>query len=248
MPPKSAKKKGGSAKGAKGKMEVTLNTPEGEQIPVEALLTDTVAQLKVAVQKALDTKNCEDEEKLAELEQSREERSKGIELLHKGVLLEDLEAICQAIEIVGESEITMNPPKPKNGTGKFKFANKAVYEGEWQLFDGVKTRHGQGVFTQCGEVCEGQWVKDKISGEGKYIFNSGATYEGLFADAKFMGQGTYTWPDSSSYAGEWVDNVMEGTGTFQTASGDRYQGKFSKNQFLNDQGHWLPVPHKINYI
>jgi len=80
------------------------------------------------------------------------------------------------------------------------------------------------------------------------MFNSGAWYEGHFADATFMGQGSYTWPDSSSYTGQWVTNVMEGTGTFQTASGDRYQGIFSENQFQNDKGHWLPVPHKINYI
>ena len=51
------------------------------------------------------------------------------------------------------------PPLPTNGTGRFKFANKALYEGEWQLFDGAKTRHGQGTFTQCGEVYEGSWVK-----------------------------------------------------------------------------------------
>ena len=88
MPPKK------SAKGAKGKMEVKLHLPEGgEPITVDSCTAaDTVAQLKVAVQKALDELeakaregNSDDasNEGLPDIsEETREERSKLIGLTY----------------------------------------------------------------------------------------------------------------------------------------------------------------------
>lgn len=250
--PKSAKK--GSAKSAKGKISLTLKLPSGESLPFDSLLTDTIAILKTNVQKALDEaelkrqEECEDKEGLPDCsEETRGERAELISLSFKDEELSDPEATCQSVGIATESEIELIPPAPQNGSGRFRFKNNAVYEGEWQLFKGIRFRHGNGSFTHCGEVYEGNWAKDEIMGVGKYTFNSGACYEGNFESAKFQGEGVYTWADGSSYKGSWKSNVMEGKGTFTTASGDRYEGPFKNNKFINDQGHWLPTPHTVNY-
>lgn len=50
---------------------------------------------------------------------------------------------------------------------KRTFANNAYYEGEFSN----KVRHGKGIFHyENGDVYFGDWVEDKIDGEGNYFY------------------------------------------------------------------------------
>lgn len=254
--PKASPRKKNTAKGsAKGKVELTLTLPDGENVVVEAKLTDNVVQLRVCVQEVLDAmeqKRREDNPDSVGTddisEETREERSVGIELDFEGARLTDLETSIQDLGVAAGSELLLVPPSPQTGVGSFQFPNGSIYHGEWHFFDGKKFRHGLGSLTHCGESYTGNWVRDIIEGQGKYTFGNGAVYEGKFKGGKYQGTGTFTWPDGSSYSGDWESNVMEGTGTFTTAEGDKYAGKFTGNRFLTDQGHWLPVAHSVNFI
>lgn len=251
------KKGKGSAKGAK-KVEFTVKLPSGEVLKVEARATDCLPSIRICVQEAIDadeekrqanSEQGESKEKGDISEATREQRAKAIELMLEGGLITDLspELPITELGIIGK-ELELVPPKPQSGRGTFRFPNSALYIGEWQVFEGKQHRHGQGRLELCGEVYEGAWEKDQMTGKGKYLFNSGSTYEGDWKNAKYNGKGTYKWADGSAYEGEWSDNIMSGYGTFTTQSGDRFQGQFSKNKFLNDKGHWLPVPHSVDYV
>ena len=55
----------------------------------------------------------------------------------------------------------------KEGIVKRTFANNAYYEGEFSN----KVRHGKGIFHyENGDVYFGDWVEDKIDGEGNYFY------------------------------------------------------------------------------
>lgn len=139
---------------------------------------------------------------------------------------------------------TLAPIIKKNGIGRFLFANGSVYDGEWQLFDEMKMRHGFGKYRIGAEKYDGEWIKDIISGKGKYEFASKSIYEGDWKNGRFQGRGTYTWPSGASYIGDWYDGKMHGQGLFITHYGDRYQGRFHNDRFLNQSGQWV-VPQVI---
>lgn len=97
----------------------------------------------------------------------------------------------------------------KEGTGKFEWANGAIYEGEF--------------------------ANDEINGQGKLTTPKQGTYEGTFANGKRSGQGTYTFSNGDIYQGNWADDKMSGKGTYTFSNGDTYVGEFSNNKF-NGQG------------
>lgn len=67
-------------------------------------------------------------------------------------------------------------------------------------------RNGVGVYKQGGNVYEGEWVDDKMSGHGTFKFVGGSSYDGDWVDNKFVGQGKYSWAHGAYYIGAWVDN------------------------------------------
>jgi hypothetical protein len=63
-----------------------------------------------------------------------------------------------------------------------------------------------------------------------------------------IGAGRYAWPDGAAYAGDWVNNHMHGRGCFTHKCGDRFEGRFEMDHFLNEDGHWIPVPAKYAFL
>lgn len=56
-----------------------------------------------------------------------------------------------------------------------------------------------GVYRTGDYSYEGEWVDDKMQGEGKFQFASGAVYSGSWRSNKYEGHGQYTWPDGKRY-------------------------------------------------
>lgn len=68
--------------------------------------------------------------------------------------------------------------------------------------DGKRKGHGIKIFKN-GDKYEGEWLRDKANGKGKFWHSDGDYYEGLWLDDKAHGQGLYTSANGSSYLGEW---------------------------------------------
>jgi hypothetical protein len=50
-----------------------------------------------------------------------------------------------------------------------------------------------------GYTYTGQWVDDRMHGEGRFTFPSGAAYAGQWAGGVYEGRGAYAWPDGRRY-------------------------------------------------
>jgi hypothetical protein len=88
------------------------------------------------------------------------------------------------------------------------FPNGDRYEGEYvQLEDGSIERSGTGShFTADEQHYHGNWIADKMEGQGRMELPSGASYEGDFVNNQYHGNGKYTWSNSSFYEGQFVEN------------------------------------------
>ncbi len=75
------------------------------------------------------------------------------------------------------------------------------------------------------------WVKDKKTGHGVYVWSSGTRYEGDFVDGVQSGKGILTWGEKTKWAGhryegDFIDGKRTGKGIYTWANGDRYEGDF----------------------
>lgn len=84
----------------------------------------------------------------------------------------------------------VEPDVPQYGHGRFEYRDQTIYVGNWKLFNGNKLKHGHGKVTfpghngRGGEEYEGDWVEDKMHGQGRYSFTSGAVYTGSWVKGK----------------------------------------------------------------
>ena len=116
-----------------------------------------------------------------------------------------------------------------------------MYVGEWKLKNGRKVKHGQGKLTFPGAVIqntnfgqeeyEGMWEDDKMHGQGRYTFTSGAEYNGQWCDGKMNGFGKMVYADGTSYEGTWEENLMHGEGCYVDADGVQWTGIFVNGSF-----------------
>jgi hypothetical protein len=104
-------------------------------------------------------------------------------------------------------------------------------------------RQGKGKFSfaEKDEWYEGDWVADKMHGEGVYSFTTGSCYAGSFENGMFEGRGKYTWSDGDIYEGLWMQNKMHGRGTFTVASGTRWEGDFVNGMYKNGKGEYIDL-------
>ena len=91
------------------------------------------------------------------------------------------------------------PEVPKEGFGKFEYKNLTLYIGNWKLNDeGVKVKDGKGkiMFPGAkdamgrqlgGEEYDGEWLDDKMSGNGLYKYTGGSTYNGQWKNGMMNG-------------------------------------------------------------
>ena len=116
-----------------------------------------------------------------------------------------------------------------------------MYIGEWKLTNGRKVKHGQGKITFPGvtsgqtsygqEEYEGMWEEDKMHGQGRYTFTSGAEYNGQWVEGRMHGFGKMVYADGTSYEGSWAGNLMHGDGLYVDAEGVQWTGIFVNGSF-----------------
>lgn len=59
----------------------------------------------------------------------------------------------------------------------------------------------------------GNWVEDRVHGNGEHIYANGNRYSGDWVDGKITGYGVLTFADGETYEGELKDGRMQGRGT-----------------------------------
>jgi MORN repeat len=76
--------------------------------------------------------------------------------------------------VIAEPAVIKGPVVTERVIKKYVFASGAVYVGECITVDGKSMRDGSGRYTNDGEVYEGEWLNDQMSGIGKdllsYVF------------------------------------------------------------------------------
>ena len=90
----------------------------------------------------------------------------------------------------------------------------------------MKNGKGKLTFLNMGDSYEGDFINDKITGFGKYIWSNKHEYIGDFIEGDMNGKGKYKWPDGNEYEGEYVNNKREGEGKFKWNNGDVFKGLF----------------------
>jgi hypothetical protein len=84
-----------------------------------------------------------------------------------------------------------------------------------------------------GEICEGYFLKGKVTGTGIYRFKSGSRYEGEFSEGVMNGKGTYYFANGKKYVGDFVNGAMEGYGKFYDNTGNIItEGRYKNNAFV----------------
>ena len=120
-------------------------------------------------------------------------------------------------------------PLEKIGEDGSKVAYLAFPNGDYTGESLLTFLDGKGTFTfNSGEVYEGEWKNNGMSGSGKLTSTAG-TYEGEFEKSLRCGTGTFLWSDGSKYVGQWANDMLNGEGELTTADGMTYKGTFLDN-------------------
>jgi hypothetical protein len=137
----------------------------------------------------------------------------------------------------------------ENGTGKFRFKDNNVYEGQWK--NGKQEGKGKTTLVS-GAIYQGDFKAGKMHGKGRFTLNTGDYLEGDFFDDRFEGQGVFIFKngikmggtyvnnsikngyqikqDSTRYDGDFIANKKDGKGVMQYKDGTVYSGDWKKDQ------------------
>jgi hypothetical protein len=86
-----------------------------------------------------------------------------------------------------------------------------------------------------GDVIIGNFIDDRIEGEGEFNWIDGSSYIGPFLDGKMHGQGCYKFANGDVYNGIFVDNMRHGYGICKFSNGDVYEGEYVGDE-MNGEG------------
>lgn len=118
----------------------------------------------------------------------------------------------------------------QTGTGKFRFQNGALYEG--QMLYGRLNGIGTLTYTN-GDIYKGGWLVNKREGEGVLITKNGFSYEGTFYNNQLNGE-IHVYDEQGGYfKGEWVNGAPQGKGKYMSAHGNQLSGEWSENGFVH---------------
>ena len=137
----------------------------------------------------------------------------------------------------------------ENGTGKFRFKDNNLYEGQWK--NGKQEGKGK-LSLVSGAIYQGDFKAGKMHGKGRFTLETGDYLEGDFNDDRFEGQGVFIFKneikmggtyvnnsikngyqinkDSSRYDGDFVANLKDGKGVMQYKDGIVYTGDWKKDK------------------
>jgi hypothetical protein len=115
-----------------------------------------------------------------------------------------------------------------HGSGKFFYADGAVFKGE--VFRGKRQGKGELQYAS-GDRYVGEFFEDVMDGEGVfYSAVSKGRYEGSFKDNNFNGYGTYFYADGGKYVGSWKDSLKNGKGIEYNSKGRvEFNGMFEND-------------------
>ena len=113
------------------------------------------------------------------------------------------------------------------------YSNGDVYVGE--IVGGCRHGHGVMSFAATGDIYEGTFQNDEITGNGVFKYSNGDVYEGGFINSQKHGNGVFTYANGNKYEGNYANDVRSGKGKFKWASGASYEGDFS-NDLKNGYG------------
>ncbi len=108
----------------------------------------------------------------------------------------------------------------RHGIGEMKYSDGRIYVGKWE--ENIRI-NGKFIW-QSGQIYEGIWQNDNVTGKGKMIYPSGFYYIGFFVDCKKDGHGImYNKQGEIVAEGNWKQNeftstVIERTITFDEGS------------------------------
>ena len=143
-------------------------------------------------------------------------------LTGKGIIIKTLIKNYKKINYLYEGDIK-NFIKEGKGIEK---TDEYIYEGEFK--NDFKDGKGKITYQEKGEIYEGDFLKDEITGNGCYIFNNKNSYKGEFLEGKMHGKGIYQYLNGNEYEGEYNNNVKEGNGEYRWNNGQKYKGEFSR--------------------
>ena len=144
----------------------------------------------------------------------------------------------EGVKFMGKSENgqpmsgTINYPDGSSATLDYlnrtiRYDNGDVYVGE---IKGIE-RNGTGrmSFAATGDVYEGSFLNDKMTGTCVMYYANGDKYEGAIMDGKKHGRGVMRFANGNVYEGNYENDTMNGTGTFTWSSGATYTGSFEND-------------------
>ena len=122
----------------------------------------------------------------------------------------------------------------RDGKGRMEFsATGDVYEGDFKN-DEIT---GYGTFTYAqGDVYTGFLINSKKNGQGKFVSANGNVYEGNYVDDVRSGEGKFVWASGAVYEGEFADDLKSGKGVMIYDNGDKYEGTFKNDMRDGDKG------------
>lgn len=118
----------------------------------------------------------------------------------------------------------------KSGLGKLydMQKKKRVFEGHWSK----DMKNGHGVLEGDKGTYVGNYLDDKMSGQGTMTLINGDKYEGNFQNDLKEGQGKYWFNNGDNYIGMFSMGLMHGQGTYTWKNGQAYNGMFSNGAVL----------------
>ena len=122
----------------------------------------------------------------------------------------------------------------KNGPGEFDYIKlKMVYNGEFK--DDLREGNGKVVSKDGSHYYVGDWLNNKMDGNGIYYSSKLGTYKGQFRENNFEGKGNLVDLENNVYNGMFHKSKKRGKGELKMNNGNIYIGEF-KNDKFNGKG------------
>lgn len=149
------------------------------------------------------------------------------------VLINNSSLVEESVAVLHESIDDSNRASVK---GSRTYVNGVIYTGQFK--NNMREGFGSILYPQQHPSqrlkYEGEWLTDKIHGNGIMTWVGGETYEGQWNNGIKHGFGKYSWTGGKTYVGEWRYGNMSGKGILQYGKHSEIPGRKSyEGEFRN---------------